>query len=176
MVYSSYIKLRILFYCLKGYGSINIHKCLMKEGMVTSRSGICKLIRRYKETGSIGRRPGSGRSSNITAEMKQIVDEQMRKDDETSAFQLYALLLSRGHYLSIRTILRCRTTLGWTFRGTAYCQLIREPISSNGSNGRRHIATRAEHGFLDVVWSDECTVQLETHRRFNCARGENHQA
>ena len=78
--------------------------------MTTSRSGICKFIRRYKETGSIGRRPGSGRPSKITEEIKQIVEEQMRKDDETSAFQLHALLLSRGHYLSIRTILRCRTT------------------------------------------------------------------
>ena len=60
----------------------------MKEGMTTSRSGICKFIRRYKETGSIGRRPGSGRPSKITEEIKQIVEEQMRKDDETSAFHV----------------------------------------------------------------------------------------
>ena len=173
MVYSTYKQLRILFYYFKGYWSTNIHKCLMKEGMITSRSGICKFIRRYKETGSIGRRPGSGRPSKITEEIKQIVEEQMKKDDETSAFQLHALLLSRGHYLSIRTILRCRTTLGWTFRGTAYCQLIREPNKLKRLEWAQKYLNEAEHGFMDVVWSDECTVQLETHRRFSChKRGE----
>ena len=130
----------------------------MKEGMVTLRSGICKFIR----TGSIGQCPGSGRPSEITAEIKLIVDEQMRKDDETSAFQLHALLLSCGHYLSIRTILRCRTTLSWTFCGTAYCQLIASQISSNGLNGRRHIATRL--GFLDVVWSDSAGDSISEER------------
>ena len=126
-----------------------------------------------KETGSIGRRPGSGRPSKITEEIKQIVEEQMRKDDETSAFQLHTLLLSRGHYLSIRTILRCRTTLGWTFRGTAYCQLIREPNKLKRLEWAQKYLNEAEHGFMDVVWSDECTVQLETHRRFSChIRGE----
>ena len=168
MVYSSYKQLRILFYYFKGYGSTNIHRCLMKEGMTTSRSGICKFIRRYKETGSIGRRPGSGRPSKITEEIKQIVEEQMRKDDETSAFQLHALLLSRGHgHETIRTILRCRTTLGWTFRGTAYCQLIREPNKLKQLEWAQKYLNEAEHGFMDVVWSDECTVQLETHRRFS---------
>ena len=137
--------------------------------------GICKFIRRYKETGSIGRRPGSGRPSKITEEIKQIVEEQMRKDDETSAFQLHALLLSRGHYLSIRTILRCRTTLGWTFRGTAYCQLIREPNKLKRLEWAQKYLNEAEHGFMDVVWSDECTVQLETHIGDSAVtRGENH--
>ena len=28
----------------------------------------------------------------------------------------------------------------------------------------------ASTGFQDVVWTDECTVQLETHRRFCCRK------
>ena len=24
----------------------------------------------------------------------------------------------------------------------------------------------AEHGFDNVIWTDECTIQLQTHRRF----------
>ena len=50
----------------------------------------------------------------------------MRLDDETTAIQLHQLLISRGYNISKRTVLRCRTSLGWTFRGSAYCQLIRE--------------------------------------------------
>ena len=50
----------------------------------------------------------------------------MKQDDETTAYQLHAILVSKGYTLSLRSVLRCRTSLGWTFRGSAYCQLIRE--------------------------------------------------
>ena len=75
----------------------------MKEGMITSRSGICKFIRHYKETGSIGRRPGSGRRSKITEEIKQIVEEQMRKDDETSWMRLALSSCTRCYCLVVIT-------------------------------------------------------------------------
>ena len=77
-------------------------------------------IEKFKTNGMIRRKPGSGRNSKITAEVKAIVEDQMKKDDETTASQLHALLNSQGHSLSFRTILRCRSALGWTFRGSAY--------------------------------------------------------
>ena len=49
----------------------------------------------------------------------------MHIDDETIAHQLQWLLQSRGYKISLRTVLRCRRSLGWTFRGSAYCQLVR---------------------------------------------------
>ena len=42
------------------------------------------------------------------------------------ATELHALLRGNGFPLSLRTVLRCRSSLGWTFRGSSYCQLIRE--------------------------------------------------
>ena len=62
--------------------------------------------------------------SKVTAEVKAIVAAQMRQDDETTAFQLHKLLVEKGYNISRRTILRCRHDLGWTFRGSSYCQLI----------------------------------------------------
>ena len=53
-----------------------------------------------------------------------IVEQQMQSDDETTAVQLQRILADSGHALSLRTILRSRSKLGWTFRGSAYCQLI----------------------------------------------------
>ena len=50
----------------------------------------------------------------------------MQQDDETTAYQLRRMLVEKGVQISLRTVLRCRTTLGWTFRGSAYCQMIRE--------------------------------------------------
>ena len=95
-------------------------------------------------------------------EIKCVVEEQMRLDDKTTAHQL-----QKGYSISLRTILRCRTALGWTFRGSAYCQLIRE------ANKTKILAWAQQHlhsGFEDAIWSDECTVQMESHRRFECRK------
>ena len=73
---------------------------------------------------TIARQPGSGRPS--PEEVKRIEEHQMRLDDETTAYQLHALLRGKGFPLSLRTVLRYRSSLGWTFRGSSYCQLIRE--------------------------------------------------
>ena len=62
----------------------------------------------------------------IIKEVRHLVEQQMRLDDQTAAHQLHSLLSDNGFSLSLRTILRCRTTLGWTFHGSSYYQLIRD--------------------------------------------------
>lgn len=167
--------------------------------MRASRKGVGFFLKRYKELGkswlklvcslipsntlsqaslsyynsrlgTISRRPGSGRPSKITDKIKKVVEEQMRADDETTAHQLHALLNSKGFSLSLRTILRCRISLGWTFRGSAYCQLIREVNKQKRLQWAREILNECAVGFKDVIWSDEATVQLESHRRFCCRK------
>ena len=81
-----------------------------------TRSGVAKFIHRYNATGTTARRAGSGRSPVITEEVKEIVEDAMRRDDETSASQLHVLLVERGYTLSLRTILWCRTQLGAAVR------------------------------------------------------------
>ena len=76
-----------------------------------SRRGVLKLLNHYEATGTILRKPGSGRPTKITMEVKKIVDEQMIRDDETSAVQLHELLATRGYKISLATILRCRSAL-----------------------------------------------------------------
>ena len=49
---------------------------------------------KYKITGTIVRTPGSGRPSKITAEVKALVERQMRHDDEITAAQLHVLVRS----------------------------------------------------------------------------------
>ena len=67
----------------------------------------------------------------------------------------------------LELFLRCHTTLDWTFRGTAYCQLIRE------ANKGKRLQWAQEHigdSFKDVIRTDECTVQMESHHRFTCRK------
>ena len=99
---------------------------LQKENLKCSRVGIYKFLKLYRRTGSIRRKAGSGRPSKVTTEIKQIVEDQTRLDDEMTAYHLHGLLTEKGYSISLRTILRCQTALGWTFRGSAYCQLIQE--------------------------------------------------
>ena len=73
---------------------------------------------------TITRWPGSGPLTKITAEIEAIVEQQMLIDDETTAVQLQKILNDRRHSLSLQTILRSRSRLGWTFRGSTYCQLL----------------------------------------------------
>ena len=100
MVYSSYKKQRILCLYFGGYKPPTIAKLLREEGMQASRRGVDKFIQRYRQTGTIARKPGSGCPSKITSEIKAIVDEQMRTDDETTAVQLHVLLKSKDYVVA----------------------------------------------------------------------------
>lgn len=166
-MYSAYKRQRILHYYSRGYKPPTVSRLLREEGLSASRRGIDKFLLKFQQTGSIGRRPGSGRPSKFTTEMEAIVEEQMQADDETTASQLHRLLVSRGHKISLPTILRCRKALGWTFRGSAYCQLIRHANKQKRLDWARQNVAMA---FEDVVWTDECTVQLQSHRRFCCRK------
>lgn len=92
----------------------------------------------------------------------------MEQDDETTAYQLYRMLQERGVDISLRTVLRCRTALGWTFRGSSYCQLIRNINKGKRLEWAKEFLHEAESGFNDVIWTDETSVQLESHRRYAC--------
>ena len=121
MVYSTYQRQRILYHYLQGHKAPTITKILATEGFKASRVGVAKFLDKFRETGCIGRRIGSGRVSKISAEIKEIVDRQMQLDDETSAIQLHAILTQQYGIKVSR-----RTSLGWRFRESTYCQLIRE--------------------------------------------------
>ena len=170
MVFSEYTKQRIIFYYNRGLSPPTISNRLLDEGINASRRGILKFLIRYKSTGTIVRQPGSGGRTKITPEIKRLVEEKMQSDDETTAMQLHQLLTNHGYSISKRTILRCRSALGWTFRGSSYCQLIREANKEKRLEWALKYGHEAEDGFEDVLWSDECSVQLETHRRFCCRK------
>ena len=120
--------------------------------------GIHKLLQKHRVTNNIERRPGSGRPTKMTAPVKALVEQQTRDDDETTAVQLHALLLCHGHTM---TVLRCRAALGWTLRGSAYCQLIRQ------QNKVKRLQWAQEHlsdGFDNVIWTDAKRAQRSSNR------------
>ena len=143
MPYSNYLRRRVLVHHSRGLSTRAIADALSDEGLHATSQGIAKFLRRVEETGSLERQPGSGRPSIMTSQMLALVEEQMRRDDETTAQQLLALLHRHGYNVSPSTVLRSRTSLGWTFRGSAYCQMIREANKAKRLDfARRYIPLR----------------------------------
>ena len=131
MVYSTYKKQRILSYRSQGLEAPTtcIAKVLCEYGQLScTRVGVAKFLKKFKETGSLARHSGSGRPSKNTTEIKEVVEQQMQHNDETTAVQLHHLLNDCSYSVLLRTILRCRTSIGWTFCRSAYCQMIASVI------------------------------------------------
>ena len=170
MVFSEYTKRRILFYQAKGYRSPTIADKLRDEGIIVSRKGVSDFLSRVEKTCSTSRRPGSGRPSKQTEKVKEVVKSAMRADDETTVKQLHERLLSQGVSVSRSTVLRCRQSLGWTVRGSAYCQMIREVNKAKRLEWATKFLPEVEKGFLDVIFTDETSIQMESHRRFCCRK------
>ena len=167
MVYSEYEKRGILYWHSKGLRSPSIMKRMHQEGLTCTRQGIHNFLRRYMELGTINRKTGSGGRSKTVQEVKNIVESQMQEDDETTAMQLREILKKHGYHLSLSTILRCRKSLGWSFRGTSYCQMIRE---QNKEKRLLWAQNNLHEDFGNVIWTDETTVQMESHRRYCCRK------
>ena len=110
----------------------------------------------------------------ITPQLQGLVESQMCRDNETTAVQLHKPLCHHGRNISPSTILRSRLSLGWTFRGSAYCQMIYQENKVKCLAFARVYLHEAEGGFADVVWTDQTSVQLETHSQFCCRKRPRH--
>ena len=128
------------------------------------------FLLRVEKTGDIARRPGSGRLSKLTDAVQETVEDAMRDDNGTMVKELREKLTSTGQLLSKSSILRCRRSLGWTVRGSAYCQMIREPNKTKRLDWARGYISEAETGFLNVIFTDETSIQMESHWRFCCRK------
>ena len=144
-----------------------IVRCLAEEGHTVSKAGVLKFLRRYRETGTIARAPGTGQASKLTDQLREINKDQMKKNDETTGLELQKLLKKEveGFDVSVSSILRWRNDLGWTAKRTKYCQMIREV---NKEKRLKWATENQDTSFENVIFTDETTVQMETHRRTCC--------
>lgn len=164
---SMFARQRALYLLSEGNTSTHVVTLLRKEGITTTRQTVWCFEKHVRLHGCIEPQAKSGRPTKLTSADLQAIDNAMERDDETTGKELVALLERNGFSVSKRTVYRARRKLGWTSRGTAYCQLIRGPNRVKRLEWVRHnLSSSFEH----VIWSDETTVQLETHRQFCCRK------
>ena len=95
-----------------------------------------------------------------------MIDDKMNNDDKTMAPQLKQMLSDRGVKVSVSYALRYRRALGGTYHRSAYCQLIRDCNKQKRVCWAKKNLNEVEDGFDDVIWSDESSIQCDTHKRF----------
>lgn len=118
---------RVVTLYLKGHSVIEIRRRLTEENIVVSRQALHKLIRKYRMGTFCQPRRCQGK---ITEEMKSLIDETLRNNDEVTSTGLKRLLTTRWLELrvSTATIKRARKEMGWVCTTPHYCQLLR-PVS-----------------------------------------------
>ena len=111
-------------------------------------------------------RPRKLWDAKLDNEHMKFIDERMAEDDELMARKLRQLLENRwpGLQVSLSTIKRACRSLGWVATRPKYSQLVRE------ANKEKRVAWCQEQiskgdKFLNVIWADECSVQLDNHGR-----------
>ena len=143
-----------------------IRRTLASEGVFTSHQTITNTITRWQETRSIQDRSRIGQVKKIPPAHYRFIDAAMADNDELTASDLKSKLskeFGEQTTYSVRTIARARNDLGWTFTTARYCQAIRDANKLKRVEWVNRCLEDQEQ-FKDVIFTDECTVQLECHR------------
>ena len=151
----------------RGYSVSQIKARLLEENIVVSLVSIYKLLKRKEETGTVIDRKRKSSPKILRSEHLRFIDDAMANDDELTARRLRDLLEAEWPELkiSLSTIKRVRKyELGWIRSRPKYCQLVR---IINKEKRLAWCRSRLEEGdqFDNVLWSDECSVQLDHHGR-----------
>ena len=158
---------RIVAIKSSGYSVTQIQKRLADEDICVSKVTIYKLLKKYKEFRTVldmPRRASVPRKLN--ADHVKFIDNSMAANDEITARQMRILLLDKWPSLqiSLNTIKRTRKHLGWVATRPKYCQLVREANKVKRLNWCKESEEKGDQ-FDNVIWTDECSVQLDSHGR-----------
>ena len=150
----------------KGISVRDIHKRLEEENFVVTKQTLYRLIQKFKRDGVIVDLPRRKRPRKITSEMLEMIDNALKQNDELTSQQLGSQLKERFPLLnaSLSTIKRARKEKGWVCTRPHYCQIVRDLNKRKRFLWCRYLKDTNER-YENIVFTDECTVQLERHSR-----------
>ena len=134
-----------------GFQPMNIQLRLQEEGVIVSKKSLWALISKYIYTGSVADYRPLAPRRKLKDKHYRCIDGWMAADPELSITKLYRLFQQKFPHVPVSesTVKRARRELGWVAKKTRYCALISD---------KNQLAR------LDVIFTDECTVQLESYR------------
>ena len=183
---------RIIILTLLGYTIDAIHKRLEEEKIYTNARSIQHFLAKFRVFHTISDLKRKPRHRFLTPEMLDQLENLLQSNDELTARKLRDKLcinygdndvipsistIKRFEIKKIMTLKiteyfhRYRKQLGWSGTRPHYCQLIRE---ANKAKRKKwyEILIQNKEKFENVIFSDECTVQLDNHGK-PCFRKKN---
>ena len=131
------------------------------------------LINKFQHHHTIRDLPRRAKPKKLSEEMTTLMDNMLRNNDEMTSRQIRSRLVEEFQSLnrvSLSTVKRARQVKGWVCTRPHYCQLIREVNKVKRKEWCQQKIEMKEE-FEDVIFTDECTVQLDHHGRL-CFRKE----
>ena len=157
---------RVVYLKSRGYTYKTIRERLKTEGVCVSTKSLYLLVAKYRQTKSVTDRPRRAVSKILGNEHYRFIDEALATNDELTSRQLRTMLTNKYPELSmsLSTIVRARRELGWVVTTPKYCQLIRDANKQKRLEWCQEMINTNEQ-FDDVIFTDESSVQLESHRK-----------
>ncbi len=158
---------RVVWMWRAGFPISKIRERLGEEGIQVSRKSLYHLVKKYKQTQTIADIKRAPRRSKLTKQQFEFVDEAMDANVELTSRQLFAMLSDKfpDLHVSLTTVKRARRALGWSSKKTRYCALISHINEEKRMTWCMDRVAEADLELSDVIWTDESSIQLESHRK-----------
>ena len=158
---------RVVILWRSGYSLRDIQRRLREEETEVTLRSLQRLRHKFQRFHTVNDLAKRRKPRLLTKEMMNTIEQSLKSDDELTARKLKAKLAEEFHSLpnvSLATIKRSRKELGWVCTRPHYCQLIRE---ANKEKRKKWCKIQLDNNeqFQNVVFTDECTVQLDHHGR-----------
>ena len=149
-----------------GYTVKKIKERLKEDGDDVSSRALFKLFSKHRKTGSVADLLRAARPTKLSKEQYRFIDEAMTSNDELTARRMRQMLEDRWPEtkVSISTVKRARKHLGWVATRPKYGQLVRDANKQKRTAWCKERLAKKDK-FLDVVFTDESSVQLDNHAR-----------
>ena len=156
----------------RGYCVKEIKRKLEEEDVCIMSRSLQRLVKKFQTHHIIKDLPRRKRPKKLSDEMIALLDDMLKDDDEMTARRIRCKLTEKfGDFqVSLLIVKRVCRAKGWVCTCLHYCQLIREVNKLKRKEWCQNQIDNDEK-FRNVVFTDECTVQLDHHGRL-CFRKE----
>ena len=169
---SDVVKQKVVDLYLKDFKIFEIQILIEEDGYEITRRGISGIIGKWKIHHTLGNLPSKHLRTpkDVTLEILDFIDSSMETNDELTAKKLQESIENQfAVVFSATKVKRLRRSLGWLSSGTKYCQLVKE-VNRIKRLQFSEKCLELEDNFDDVLWSDECCVQLDWNGRISFHR------
>ena len=161
------VRKRVIVLKRAGYSLKDIWTRIQEEeDCIYSLRSVYRLWSKFREHHTILDLPRKKRDRKINEDMLETIETLLTENDELTARHLKERLSETWPSLniSLTTIKRAQKEKGWVSTQPHYCQLLREANKIKRVEWCKQQMDSKEQ-FKDVIFTDECSVQLERHSR-----------